>query len=66
MVYRNLNVITKADSRTIPRIDDCIDAIANAKYITNSDLLTGYWIMPLTDSAKQISGFITLSGNYQC
>ena len=41
--YRMLNSKTKSDSFTMPRIDDCIDHIGGAKYVSKLDLLKGYW-----------------------
>jgi len=40
--YRKVNAHTKTDSYPIPRIDDCIDKIGKAKYITKCDLVKGY------------------------
>ena len=52
--YRKVNSVTKTDTFPIPRIDDCIDNIGHAKYVTKFDLLKGFWQIPLTDSAKEI------------
>ena len=57
--YRKVNRVTKSDSFPIPRVDDCIDRIGNAKHVTKSDLLKGFWQVPLTDRAKEISAFVT-------
>ena len=58
--YRKVNSVTKTDSFPVPRMDDCIDNIGQAKYVTEFDLLKGFWKIPLTDSAKEISAFVTL------
>ena len=63
--YRKVNTVTKTDSFPIPRIDDCIDKVGNAKYVTKFDLLKGFWQVPLTDRAKEISAFVTPDGLYQ-
>ena len=63
--YRKVNAITKTDSFPLPRIDDCIDKIGKAKYVTKFDLLKGFWQVPLTDRAKEISAFATADGLYQ-
>ena len=60
-----MNNVTKSDTFPIPRMNDCIDYIGNAKYVTKFDLLKGFWQVPLTDRAKEISAFITPSGLYQ-
>ena len=63
--YRKVNNVTKSDTFPIPRMDDCMDHIGNAKYIMKFDLLKGFWQLPLTDHAKEISAFITPNGLYQ-
>ena len=63
--FRKVNDKTKSDSFPIPRIDDCIDQIANAKFVTTFDMLKGYWQVPLTQRAREISAFVTPSGLYQ-
>ena len=48
--YRKVNNIM--NTCPIPRIDDCIDKIGSAKYVTKFDLLKRFWQIPLTDRAK--------------
>ena len=64
--YRKVNAVTKTDSYPIPRLEDCIDRVGNSAYITKIDLLKGYWQVPLTDQAKEISAFVTPEGLFQC
>ena len=63
--YRKVNSVTKTDSFPIPRIDDCIDKVGNSKYVTKFDRLKGFWQVPLTDRAKEVSAFATPNGLYQ-
>ena len=51
--YRKANNVTKTDSFPIPRIEDCIDKIGNANYITKFDLLKGFWQIPRTGRARE-------------
>ncbi len=55
--YRKVNKLTKADSYPLPRMDDCIDRIGSAKFVTKLDLLKGYWQVPFTERASEISAF---------
>jgi hypothetical protein len=64
--FRKVNAVTNTDSCHIPRMDDCIDKIGKAKYITKCDLLKGYSCVPLSKRAKEISAFVTPDGLYQC
>ncbi|XP_076876436.1 uncharacterized protein LOC143525877 [Brachyhypopomus gauderio] len=57
--FRRVNALTKADSFPIPRIDDCVDRVGHAQFVTKLDLLKGYWQVPLTDRASEISAFAT-------
>lgn len=63
--YRKVNAVTKTDSYPIPRIDDCVDNVGQAKFVTKIDLLKGYYGIPLTDRAKELSAFVTPDGLYQ-
>ena len=63
--YCKVNSVTKTDTFPIPLIDDCIDNIGQAKYVTKFDLLEGFWQIPLTNKAKEISAFVTPDGLFQ-
>ena len=57
--YRKVNLVTKPDSFPLPRMEDCIDRVGSAKFVTKLDLLKGYWQVPLTPRASEISAFVT-------
>ena len=57
--YRCVNNCTKTDTFPIPRIDDCIDKIGQSKFVSKFGLLKGFWQIPLTEKAKEISAFVT-------
>ncbi|KAL6485896.1 hypothetical protein MHYP_G00052880 [Metynnis hypsauchen] len=57
--YRKVNSVTVPDSFPLPRIEDCVDCVGNAQYVTKLDLLKGYWQVPLTEHASVISAFVT-------
>ena len=63
--YRKVNSCTKTDSYPIPRVEDCIDHIGKARYVSTFDMLKGYWQIPLTQRAKEISAFVTPQGLFQ-
>lgn len=56
MDYRKVNSVTMSNSVTMP---DCIDTVGAATYVTELDLLKGYWQVPLTSRASDISAFVT-------
>ncbi|KAG1935376.1 gag-pol fusion protein [Pimephales promelas] len=61
---RKVNTVTRPDSFPLPRVEDCVDQVGSAKYVTKLDLLRGYWQVPLTRRAQEISSFVTPSGLY--
>lgn len=63
--FRKLNAVTKKDVYPLPRMSDLLDAMQGAQYFSTLDLLSGYWQIPLTESAKEKTAFITSTGLYQ-
>ena len=56
--YRALNLKTKnPDSYSLPRIDDTIDALGEAKYFCTLDLIQGYHQVELTERSKEKTAF---------
>nr|XP_046229617.1 uncharacterized protein LOC124050808 isoform X1 [Scatophagus argus] len=60
--FRKVNAVTKPDAYPLPRVEDCIDQVGSAQFVSKFDLLKGYWQVPLSERAKEISAFITPSG----
>ena len=63
--YRKVNALTKVDAYPMPRVDDCVDRVGKAKYVSKFDLLKGYWQVPLTERAVEVSAFVVPDGFYQ-
>lgn len=57
-----VNSVTKTYSYPIHRIDDCINTIGKADFVSKLDLLKGYQQVSLTERAKEISAFATTNG----
>ncbi len=49
----------------MPRVDELLDRLGRARYISTLDLTKGYWQVPLSDSAKPKTAFSTQSGHWQ-
>lgn len=64
--FRKLNNVTRTDAYPIPRPEDCIDRIGKAQYVSKFDLLKGYWQVPLSERAKEVSAFVTPECLYRC
>ncbi len=63
--YKKVNKLSKFDAYPMPRIQEIVDKIGPAKYITKLDLCKGYWQVPLTERSKQYTAFSTPLGLYQ-
>lgn len=63
--YRKLNTVTKKDAYPLPRIDQTLDALANANLFSSIDLISGYWQIELDPSDKENSAFTTSCGLYE-
>lgn len=55
--YRKLNALPVPDSHPLPRMEDCVDSFGMANFVTKLNLLKGYWQVPLTKRAAEISAF---------
>ena len=63
--YRRLNDVTLPDAYPLPRVEDLIDKVGQAKYLTKIDLSRGYWKVPMEDNSIPISAFVTPHGQFQ-
>ncbi len=57
--FRKVNAVTVPDSYPLPRMEDCVDNIGSACFVSKLDMLKGYWQVPLTLPASEISAFVT-------
>ena len=63
--YQALNAQTFDQHHPIPRIDDLIDRLGEAKYFSSLDLKSGYYQMPLHEEDSDLTGFVTPDGHFQ-
>ncbi|KAK8777518.1 hypothetical protein V5799_029140 [Amblyomma americanum] len=63
--YRRLNNITKKDVYPLPRIDDTLDRLCNAKYFSSMDLKSGYWQIEVDERDREKTAFITPDGLFE-
>lgn len=55
MDFLKVNSGTKPDSYSLPSMEDCVDRVGSAKFVTKLNLLKGYWQAPLTTRIADIS-----------
>ncbi|MDO9013470.1 MAG: RNase H-like domain-containing protein [Polynucleobacter sp.] len=63
--YRKLNALTKRDQYPLPRIDDVLESLGNAKYFSTLDLTSGYWQIRVFDEDKEKTAFTTQFGIFE-
>ena len=63
--YRKLNEVTVRDAYPIPRIDDDLDALQHAKFVSTLDLLSGYWQVEMDSSIRALTAFVTHLGLFE-
>ncbi|XP_023814763.2 uncharacterized protein LOC111947970 [Oryzias latipes] len=63
--FRYLNSVSKFDSYPTPRIDNLIECLGKAKFLTTIDLCKGYWQVPLTERSQELTAFRTPWGLFQ-
>ncbi|XP_073727643.1 uncharacterized protein [Misgurnus anguillicaudatus] len=62
--FRKLNEISKFDAYPMPHIDELIDRLGKARFISTLDLTKGYWQVPLSSDSKEKTAFATPDGLY--
>ena len=63
--YRRLNSVSETDAYPMPRIDDMIDRLGGARYLSTLDLSRGYWQVPVEQNSRSLTAFTTPFGLYQ-
>lgn len=63
--YRRLNSVTVRDTYSIPKMDECIDSLGNAKVFTTLYCNKGYWQMPLAKDSRELTAFTCHAGLYR-
>ena len=63
--YRALNDCMIKDAYPLPRIQDTLDTLSDAKWFSTLDLAAGYWQVELTPRARKAAAFCTKSGLFE-
>ena len=63
--YSRLNAVSLSDAYPMPRVEDLIDGMGRAKFITTLDLTRGYWQVPVAEGTKHLTVFTTPFGLFQ-
>lgn len=63
--FRALNKKTVKEHYPLPRIDDQLDSLSGHKYYTSLDLASGYYQIPMAETSKHLTAFVTPDGHYE-
>ena len=63
--YRKVNSLVKPDGFPLPRVQDCLDAVAESKWFSTFDLTSGYYQIPLKSGDVPKSAFVCKYGHYE-
>ena len=63
--FRRQNAITKKDVYPLPRIEDMLDTIGQAKYFSTWDHSAGYWLIKLDPGTSEKTAFTTHCGLFE-
>ena len=63
--FRCLNEVSEFDAYPMPQVDELLDHLGRAWFISTLDLIEGYWQVPLSEEAKPKTAFLTSSGHWQ-
>jgi hypothetical protein len=63
--YRKLNAVTIRDAYPIPRVDDTLDALEEAQFISTVDLRSGYWQVEMDPKSQAMTAFISHKGLFE-
>ena len=63
--YRRVNALVKPDGFPLPRVQDCLDAVAGSSLFSSFDLTSGYYQIPLKKEDIPKSAFCCKYGHYE-
>lgn len=63
--YRRLNTVTHRDAYPLPRIEESLDALGNAKLFSSLDLTAGYFQVAVAERDQEKTAVTTPFGLYQ-
>jgi len=63
--YRSVNSVTRRDAYPLPRIDSCLDAMAEARWFSTFDLRSSYHQVPVAEEDRGKTAFISPKGMYR-
>lgn len=63
--YRRVNQLVKPDGFPLPRIQDCLDAVAGSTLFSTFDLTSGYFQIPVKEEDISKTAFVCKYGHFE-
>ena len=63
--YRKLNSATDDDVYPMPRVEELLDQMGKAKFVTTLDLAKGYYQVPVASEDQDKTAFVTSEGKFR-
>src|SRR5271170_4165330 len=63
--YHQLNARMDKNAYPLPRIQECIDQLGHARFLSKIDLTNGYWQVHIKDETFPKTAFNTRNGKYE-
>ncbi|GFW40266.1 retrovirus-related Pol polyprotein from transposon 17.6 [Trichonephila clavipes] len=63
--YKRLNIVTRKQFFPLPNIEELLEKVSAAKYISILDLTRGYWQISLSPRAQRYAAFVTTFGTFK-
>ena len=63
--YRTLNAVTVKNGYPLPRIQECLDLIGRARFLTKLDLTQGYYQVRVHKDSREKTAFNTREGKFE-
>ncbi len=63
--YRKLNSCSTRDAFPLPRIEDALEALGQARFLSTLDLTSGFWQVEVAEHDKHKTAFSTPMGLYE-
>ena len=51
--YCKLNEVSKFDAYPMPRVEEVLESVSAAKFISTLDLVKGYWQIPMAEESRE-------------
>ena len=63
--YQSVNAVTEPDVYPLPRMEQLLEEMSRAHYITTMDLVRGYYQFPVAPEDQPKTAFVTPNGKWQ-